>query len=203
MSSVELWISRLAALDALIIFALPLINLFRSRDASRGRSSGAQTGVLRWPVILLFTIAVIVAGVVLWKPIPLRTNPSDQLAYAIIGAAFYFPGLTLYLWGYLTLGSMFSVSSAMRAELYEGHRLVEKGPYRYVRHPMYLGVILAASGALLIFRTWTMLIFAPLMLALAFRARREDNLLAAEFGESWKTYARRVPAWMPGFRPGG
>ena len=203
MNSVELWISRLAALDAVIIFALPLINIFRSKDVSRGRSSGAQAEVLRWPVILLITIAVIVAGVVLWKPIPLTTNPSDQLAYAIIGAAFYFPGLTLYLWGYLTLGSMFGVSSAMRAELYEGHRLVEKGPYRYVRHPMYLGVILAAFGALLIFRTWTMLIFAPLLLTLVIRARREDNLLAAEFGDSWKAYARQVPAWMPRSRPDG
>jgi protein-S-isoprenylcysteine O-methyltransferase Ste14 len=96
---------------------------------------------------------------------------------------------------------MLGVSSSMGAELYESHRLVESGPFRYARHPMYLGAILAAFGALLMFRTWTMLVFAPLMLAVEFRARREESLLASEFGESWEAYTKQVPAWIPRIRP--
>jgi protein-S-isoprenylcysteine O-methyltransferase Ste14 len=62
---------------------------------------------------------------------------------------------------------------------------------------MYLGVLLAAAGALLIFRTWAMLLFAPLSLAVVLRAEREEELLAAEFGDAWRTYCTRVPKWLP------
>ena len=58
-------------------------------------------------------------------------------------------------------------------------------------------VILAAAGALLIFRTWAMLVFAPLSFGILLRARREENLLAQAFGQEWETYANRVPGWIP------
>jgi protein-S-isoprenylcysteine O-methyltransferase Ste14 len=92
---------------------------------------------------------------------------------------------------------MFGVSSSLTAELYEGHRLVDDGPYAFVRHPMYLGVMLAAFGALLIFRTWTMVFYTLTSLGLIVRARREEDLLAAEFGEQWTSYKDRVPGWIP------
>jgi len=64
---------------------------------------------------------------------------------------------------------------------------------------MYLAVILAAFGALIIFRTWAMAVYAPLSLGVIVRARREERLLAEEFGDEWDIYRREVNGWFPRF----
>jgi len=115
----------------------------------------------------------------------------------VLGISLYFPGLALVLWGRLTLGKMYNVSSALAAQLYIDHQLIIDGPFAYVRHPMYLGVLMAAFGGLLIYRTWTLVFLAVAFLGLVVRARREEQGLAAEFGEQWEEYCERVPAWIP------
>ena len=62
---------------------------------------------------------------------------------------------------------------------------------------MYLAVITAGIGGLLLYRTWAMLLFAVAMFGLIVRARREEEALSAEFGAIWEAYGRRVPAWLP------
>lgn len=54
-----------------------------------------------------------------------------------------------------------------------------------------------AVGGILLYRTWTFVFMLSHCLALVLRARREEALLAAHFGEEWTRYARRVPAWIP------
>jgi protein-S-isoprenylcysteine O-methyltransferase Ste14 len=120
-----------------------------------------------------------------------------RLIAALVGAVLFFPSLGLYLWGMRTLGAMFGAASGFGVRLYAGHRLVTAGPFSIVRHPMYAAVILAGLGGVLIYRTWSMLAFAVGMSGLVFRARREERALAAEFGESWREYAERVPAFLP------
>jgi protein-S-isoprenylcysteine O-methyltransferase Ste14 len=115
----------------------------------------------------------------------------------LTGAVFYFPGVGLYLWGLSALHTQFGVSGLLGAELYQGHQLIKTGPYAHMRHPMYAGVLLAAVGALLIFKTWAMLIFMPMSLVVLGRIEREEKLLAAEFGERWESYASKVPKWFP------
>jgi protein-S-isoprenylcysteine O-methyltransferase Ste14 len=98
------------------------------------------------------------------------------------------------------LGHMFGISSGFGATLYQDHKLIRNGPYRFVRHPMYLAVILAAFGALLIFRTWAMVLFSLSSLVVIVRAQREEQLLADEFGEEWNTYRQEVNGWLPTLR---
>jgi protein-S-isoprenylcysteine O-methyltransferase Ste14 len=62
---------------------------------------------------------------------------------------------------------------------------------------MYLAVMMAAIGSLFLYRTWATLAFAVMMLGLVVRARREERVLAQEFGQEWRAYAARVPAWLP------
>ena len=95
---------------------------------------------------------------------------------------------------------MFGISSGFGATLYQNHKLIQSGPYRYVRHPMYLAVILTAIGALLIFCTWAMVLFSVMSFGVILRARQEEWLLAEEFGEVWKAYKREVNGWIPTFR---
>ena len=69
-----------------------------------------------------------------------------------------------------------------------------------VRHPMYLGSTPAALGALLMNRTWTALVIAISLPGIILRARREEEALAAQFGQQWQDYAQRVPALIPRIR---
>jgi protein-S-isoprenylcysteine O-methyltransferase Ste14 len=178
------WIGAAAGLGTL---AIALAAMARSFRRTRGRTEGRAGVILRLPLLMAASIAFLAAGAWLWKPIPLR--PSDPVL--IVGGCF------LYLWGLRALGPMFSPSSGFGVALFAGHRLITAGPYALVRHPMYLGVMLAAWGSLLLFRTWAVLGFAIMMFGLVFRARREERVLADEFGDAWRAYAARVPAWLP------
>ena len=112
----------------------------------------------------------------------------------------YFPGLVFLLWGRLALGKMYFVSTGFGAQLFADHQLVTQGPYALVRHPIYVGLIAAALGRLLIYQTWTAVAFAVFAPFVLLRARREEQALAAEFGEQWQDYCRRVPTFFPRFK---
>lgn len=192
------WVRGLAVAAGLIVILAPLWRVWRRRRSRRGRISGSQAFLTRWPAVFTLSVAYVVVGVLLWKPLPLQMTEELQIAVTLGGAVLYFPGVSLYLWGFATLGRMFGVSSSMASELYDSHELIERGPYAFMRHPMYLGVLMAAVGALLIFRTWAMALYTPTAFGIIFRARREDQLLEAEFGDIWREYQARVPAWLPG-----
>jgi protein-S-isoprenylcysteine O-methyltransferase Ste14 len=78
--------------------------------------------------------------------------------------------------------------------------LITHGPFALVRHPLYLGLQIAALGGFLVYRTWTFVFVAASFLSLVVRARREEQALAAEFGQEWDAYCQRVPGWIPHLR---
>ena len=114
-----------------------------------------------------------------------------------LGCLFYFPGVLLLLWGRLALRENYFVSTGMGAQLFAGHELVTSGPFAIIRHPMYSGLILAALGSLLLYTTWITLFYALFSPFIILRAYREEMVLAAEFGEQWQEYSKRVPAFVP------
>jgi len=95
---------------------------------------------------------------------------------------------------------MYFVSTSFGAQLYADHKLVTNGPFAIVRHPMYVGLILAALGSLLIYLTWTTLAFVVFVPFVLLRARREEQVLAVEFGPEWQQYCKNVPAFLPRLR---
>jgi len=62
---------------------------------------------------------------------------------------------------------------------------------------MYVGLMLASVGGLLLYRTWTALWLVVQLPVLVVRAAREEEALAAEFGAAWEAYRDRVPGWLP------
>ncbi len=165
---------------------------------------GRTVGQTTWLRSGLFYIvaSIIFFGVcgLLWTPLPLTIPFLWHGAALAAGMLLLAGGLSLYAWGMFTLGKMHSGSTSMGAQLFLGHRLVTRGPYRYVRHPMYLGIMIAPFGGLLLFHNWTMLLVSLGFLFLPRRAHREDEALAAEFGAEWQAYASQVPAFLPNFK---
>jgi len=62
-------------------------------------------------------IGLIVMGILLWRPIPIKVSVRILFGFTILGAIFYFSGVGLYLWGLMTMRSQFAVSSMFGAEL--------------------------------------------------------------------------------------
>ena len=77
--------------------------------------------------------------------------------------------------------------------------LVVRGPYRYVRNPMYLGAALALCGAALFYRSIPLFAYAALFLLVthAFVVWYEEPTLARLFGADYDAYRARVGRWLP------
>jgi protein-S-isoprenylcysteine O-methyltransferase Ste14 len=139
---------------ALAVFlGTAFVGLWRGMRRLRKRMTGLARKVMQPLAYLLIGIAYFGTWFILWRQLPLALSPPARIVALTLGALLYFPGLALYLWAWLTLGEMYNVSTSFGAQLYTEHRLIINGPYGFVRHPMYLGVLAAALGGLLIYRT--------------------------------------------------
>lgn len=199
---IEWWVKWIGAAAAIVFLSAALWGIWRGLRRPPGRTTGRARKVLRIPFYLLVGVVYFGLCFILWRPLPLTLSATARSVMLALGALLYFPGLALWLWGWRTLGDMFNVSSGFGVQLYADQRLIRHGPFAMVRHPMYLGVLIAALGAILIYRTWTPVFVALNFWGLIYRARREEQTLAAEFGEQWEVYCRSVPAWIPRLRRG-
>ena len=95
-----------------------------------------------------------------------------------------------------TLGKEWSLT----ARLVEGHKLATSGPYAYVRHPIYTGMLgmLVATGLALSHLIALLAALLIFFIGTIIRVRSEDRLLREAFGEQFENYAQRVPAIVPG-----
>jgi protein-S-isoprenylcysteine O-methyltransferase Ste14 len=76
--------------------------------------------------------------------------------------------------------------------------LVTRGPYRWIRHPYFLGILLMLAGAIIMMRSLPALIlFYPAVWITLVRARREEYNLALCFGDAYLVYRARVPFIFP------
>lgn len=169
------------------------------RDLERppGRALGLARRIGPLATYLVAAIPYFTAWIILWHPLP--GDPVDWLRVMllVVGGALGAVGLAVYLWGRLTLGTMYNVSSTLGTGLHRDHRLITVGPFCYVRHPMYFGIAVAALGGLAVYRTWAMVLAVVALPGFALKAHHEERLLAAEFGSEWQEYTAEVPAWWP------
>ena len=111
-----------------------------------------------------------------------------------IGLFFSGIGLGLVFWSGVALGRMYSQDVTIQKD----HRLVTNGPYRYIRHPRYLGVMVTAAGISLLFRSWLGLTLSFLVtLILYLRIRDEEAVLLREFGQEWEDYCQSSWRLLP------
>jgi protein-S-isoprenylcysteine O-methyltransferase Ste14 len=199
LQTIELWIGWAGAGAIAVLTIVVLIGFARGQRRPPGRASGTGLSFLRLPLwaYMLMILVYAVLCYLLWRPLPFSLSPTAEAGALVVGSLLYFPSLGLILWARHTMGEMYNISLTTGAQLYAGHRLVTHGPFAIVRHPMYLGAMLGAMGALLIYRTWTSLFILAHCLVFIVRARREEQALAAEFGAEWVEYRQQIPGWIP------
>jgi protein-S-isoprenylcysteine O-methyltransferase Ste14 len=103
-------------------------------------------------------------------------------------------GLALSIWARRSLGGNWSGSVTVK----EGHELVQSGPYRWIRHPIYTGLLLMMLGTgLASGRVHGLLAFPVALSALWLKSRVEERWMATEFGERYALYRQRSWALIP------
>jgi protein-S-isoprenylcysteine O-methyltransferase Ste14 len=161
----------------------------RSRSRTGTKQDRSTLGVL-WVVIMVsITAGVFVAG--RW---PAAALPNGRM-FAYAGVTLFVAGLLLRWWAIITLGRFFTVDVTIEKD----HELVERGPFRLVRHPSYTGVLLAFVGFALTLRNWAalLIILVPIFAAFIRRMNVEEEALSKALGSRYTDYMRRTKRLVP------
>jgi protein-S-isoprenylcysteine O-methyltransferase Ste14 len=115
-------------------------------------------------------------------------------ALAITGVAVTALGLALTAWARQLLGANWSGDVTVKQD----HELIRRGPYRFVRHPIYSGLLLAFCGSALARDDWRGLAALLIVwLALWRKWRLEERFMRETFGPAYSEYAAGTPAVIP------
>ncbi len=123
---------------------------------------------------------LILVGLVIGRPTP---------AWILMGIPFLLVGIAIHLWS--------------KGCLHQNGEVTTSGPYRYMRHPFYLGnlfidvALVLMSGSLLLMAMlpfWWAAVYIPVM-------QREETTMEGLFGQQYRDYAQRVPRLFPSIRP--
>ena len=146
----------------------------------------------------------ILAGGILFTPWTAQVLGEKQVWHFGSGGTYVLAGLTLAgisftWWARIHLGRFWSNAITRK----EGHRVIDTGPYGFVRHPIYTGLIGAILATGVAVGTVTAILGAVLIsLGMAFKARIEEGFLTNELGaDAYGTYCRRVPMLVPFLSP--
>jgi protein-S-isoprenylcysteine O-methyltransferase Ste14 len=117
-------------------------------------------------------------------------------AVTVAAVVLFAAGLILRWWAIVTLGRFFTVDVTIERD----HELVERGPFRWVRHPSYTGVLLAFLGWALTLRNWAAVavVLGPIFVAFVRRMNVEEDALARALGDRYREYMRRTTRLIPG-----
>jgi protein-S-isoprenylcysteine O-methyltransferase Ste14 len=163
-------------------------------EAFRSRRDGARVNVR---AEALFRV-MFFAGI-LMLPVGRAVAPRAVIGGGVyvfaLGAALGWLGLLLRWWSFVSLGRYFTVV----VQTSEDQPVVERGPYRVLRHPSYTGLVLAFAGAGLMVGNWLGAVGAVVLVltALIHRMRIEERALTATLGDRYReftaTRARLIP----------
>ena len=110
-----------------------------------------------------------------------------------IGVILCIAGMAFLVWARQTLGKNWSQTVSAK----KGHELVTSGPYRYVRHPMYAGGLIACIGSAIVAGGAWIFLFVILASLFLWRVGAEDKLMAQQFPNEYPDYKKRTKALIP------
>ncbi|MBR0913886.1 methyltransferase family protein [Bradyrhizobium japonicum] len=182
--------SPLTALTGVTV-SLTVASMFTAGNLSSGVREDRSN---RWVLAAFVAIGVLIG----WLPaFTDRTDLGtiDGNATRWSGVVIYTIGGVLRLWPVFVLGNRFSGLVAIQPE----HRLVTTGPYRRIRHPSYLGMLICILGWALAFRSLAgVFLAAATVVPVVARMNAEEALLIGAFGDEYRSYRDRTARLLPG-----
>jgi protein-S-isoprenylcysteine O-methyltransferase Ste14 len=183
---------RLSGLLGLIyLVSEVLLTITRRSRSATGTKQDRSTLRVLWIVIAVS----VTAGVFVAQNWRAGALPNGRM-FEVAGVALFAAGLIFRWWAIVTLGRFFTVDVTIEKD----HELVERGPFRMVRHPSYTGVLLAFVGFALTLRNWAaiLVILVPIFVAFVRRMNVEEEALRGALGERYLAYMRRTRRLLPG-----
>jgi protein-S-isoprenylcysteine O-methyltransferase Ste14 len=125
-----------------------------------------------------------------WLPIPIEYMTRQWLALVLCAT-----GLGLRYWAVVRLGRFFST----HVLIHNQHQLITDGPYKWIRHPAYTGLLLALAGAGLAMGDFLALLLLTVMPFFAFKLRiaMEEKKLIKQFGQQYLVYLNKTYRLLP------
>jgi protein-S-isoprenylcysteine O-methyltransferase Ste14 len=125
-------------------------------------------------------------------PILPRSPFVDVVAVTVTGL-----GIAFAIWARFYIGQNWSSAVSIKV----GHQLIRTGPYAWVRHPIYSGLLLAMIGTAIARREPRGFVgFALLWLAFLIKSRMEEGFMRKTFGQEYEEYSRSTGALVPRVR---
>lgn len=113
----------------------------------------------------------------------------------ICGFCIYVLGFILRFYSIFYLGRFFTTSVTIAAD----HRIVDTGPYRFIRHPSYTGIFMLYLGICLCIGNWltTLIMIVPIFCAFVYRMKVEEGALHEALGQPYADYMKRTKRLIP------
>lgn len=178
-----------------IVYGVSEVLLAVKRRAKQGETKAADRGslVLIWTVIgvscyVAFSLPYMAPGA--------NLSSAAALPDLIVGVVLFVIGLALRWYSIVHLGRFFTVNVAIAQD----HRVIDTGPYRYIRHPSYTGALTAFLGLGLALNNWASLLVLVVFTFIVFarRIQVEEAALAAGLGDAYRQYMQRTRRLIPG-----
>jgi protein-S-isoprenylcysteine O-methyltransferase Ste14 len=117
------------------------------------------------------------------------------IIFNVSGICILVAGVVLRIYAILYLGRFFTINVAIASD----HRVIDSGPYRYIRHPSYAGALMAIAGLGVGIGNWLsfVIIFVPIFLVLCWRMNIEEAALLEALGEPYRDYMKRTKRLIP------
>jgi protein-S-isoprenylcysteine O-methyltransferase Ste14 len=180
-----------------VVFVILLNGYASIRNPEVGKKKNKGKKKIERQHLALILLQILSISLVLAAPFCDRRNILSLSSSDIprfLGLAFYITGFIIMHLVERYLGKQFSIE----VEIQNDHKLVTDGPFRHIRHPRYLGIIIFATGIALIFNSWSGIFLVLLIIiVLLWRISDEEKLMQEEFGERWTAYTKNTNHLIP------
>jgi protein-S-isoprenylcysteine O-methyltransferase Ste14 len=166
--------------------------VLRLRERAQGRGGAAADRATRALIAIALAAAFALAALtVSWAKAPRIGGP-----YRAAGLIVIWLGLAIRVWAVGALGRAFRTT----VEVDAGQAVVSSGPYRWVRHPSYSGLLLIVTGCGLASGSPLALIVSAVLplVALLWRIHVEEAVLVGVLGDRYRAYQRQTKRLVPG-----
>jgi protein-S-isoprenylcysteine O-methyltransferase Ste14 len=185
-----------------IIVLLLIVNSIEKLKDKPFKEKETLINISKGILIIVFIRTYILTSIITLASIAYIIYPSNNIFITIkfsnivnyIGliTAFFFTGIRML--SYKTLG----INWSDKIEIYKYHSLIKNGPYKYVRHPIYICYLMIAIGIFFATGLWISLILGLVYFSFdIIRSKEEEKLLIKNFGLQYTEYQKRVGKFIP------
>jgi protein-S-isoprenylcysteine O-methyltransferase Ste14 len=166
----------------------------RAHSSTTPRAQKVHVAPRAWALLVFHTVGVMLVSLGITQMFISQRGRFFVSPGALVGLGFLLAGSALAGWALRVFTSW-----RLLARVDAGHALCVDGPYRFVRHPIYLAMDLWALGSALTCPGAATIVGAVVIFAGSeLRARAEERLLTEVFGDDYRAYAARVRRLVPG-----